>query len=60
MNKNPIWVSWDNCGTPTNTVGWLKETDNRTLDVQVQYSEGGKNNLVISIPVTSVTNVKIY
>lgn len=60
MNKNPIKVDWDNCGVPTTTVGWLKETNNRTLDVQVQYSENGKNNIVFSIPVDSVSNVKIY
>jgi hypothetical protein len=60
MNKNPIRVDWDNCGTPTITVGWLKESDNRTLDIQVQHSEDGKNNLIISIPVIAISNVKIY
>lgn len=60
MNKNPIRVDWDNCGTPTITVGWLKESDNRTLDIQVQHSEDGKNNLIISIPVAAISNVKIY
>jgi len=60
MNKNPIRVDWDNCGTPTSTVGWLKESDNRTLDVQVQHSDTGDNNIVLSIPVVAISNVKIY
>jgi hypothetical protein len=60
MNKNPIRVEWDNCGTPTVTVGWLKESDNKTLDIQVQHSENGKNNIVLNIPVQAVTSVKIY